>query len=127
MHDRFGRLPFADDFGPAIWIAEHGVPFSPLLGIWFQQSSQILTRLPETKRIFTTEVGDPYKPQDLVSPAGARRHAQKGGEPGRRVLLQRRVGRHFVDAVQREGGKMTLEDLASYQATWSATITTEHS
>jgi gamma-glutamyltranspeptidase/glutathione hydrolase len=82
LHDRFGRLPFADDFGPAIWIAEHGVPFSPLLGIWFQQSSQILTRLPETKRIFTTEVGDPYKPQDLVSPAGARRHAQKGGEPG---------------------------------------------
>jgi gamma-glutamyltranspeptidase len=28
LHDRFGKIPFAELLGPAVWIAEHGVPLA---------------------------------------------------------------------------------------------------
>ena len=35
MHARFGRLPFADLFEPAIWYAERGVIVNPPLAGFF--------------------------------------------------------------------------------------------
>jgi gamma-glutamyltranspeptidase/glutathione hydrolase len=58
LHDRFGRLPFATIFRPAIWIAEHGVPVSPVLRAWLSAHGKFVTRLPETKRIFVKDDGE---------------------------------------------------------------------
>jgi gamma-glutamyltranspeptidase/glutathione hydrolase len=65
LHDRFGKIPFAELLGPAVWIAEHGVPLSPAVGGWLRTQGNFATRLPEGKRIFTKENGDLYKTGDV--------------------------------------------------------------
>ncbi len=42
MHTRFGRLPFADLFEPAIWYADRGVIVNPPLAGCFYYTSRIL-------------------------------------------------------------------------------------
>ncbi len=50
MHGRFGRLPFADLFEPAIWYAERGVIVNPVLSQFFNQRLKFLSRTPEGRR-----------------------------------------------------------------------------
>ncbi len=47
MHGRFGRLPFADLFAPAIYYADHGVPVTPLLASYFHLTGAVLSRTKE--------------------------------------------------------------------------------
>lgn len=46
LHDRFGRVPFATLFGPAIWVAENGIAISLVLGGWLAAHAKFITRLP---------------------------------------------------------------------------------
>ncbi|HEY7183083.1 MAG TPA: gamma-glutamyltransferase, partial [Blastocatellia bacterium] len=64
-HDRFGKLSFASLFEPAIYVAEKGVVVDRALGFFINSQKGVLTRLPETKRIFTKENGELYKTGDL--------------------------------------------------------------
>jgi gamma-glutamyltranspeptidase/glutathione hydrolase len=60
LHDRFGRLPFAELFGPAVWVADEGVAVGPMVTNLLQAQEKFITRLPETKRIFTKQDGKLY-------------------------------------------------------------------
>lgn len=119
LHDRFGKLPFADLFGPAIWVAEHGVSLSPAVGAWLRTQGNFVTRLPEGKRIFTKENGEVYKAGDLFRQPELAATLKKVASEGSAYIYKGEWARHFVDLVQREGGKMTLADLADYRALWS--------
>jgi gamma-glutamyltranspeptidase/glutathione hydrolase len=52
-HARFGKLPFAEIFAPAITLAEEGFEIDPLLAGFIQFRKDVLSRLPETRRVFT--------------------------------------------------------------------------
>jgi gamma-glutamyltranspeptidase / glutathione hydrolase len=65
LHGRFGRSPFATLFGPAVWVADHGVAVSPSLANQISTQQEVLTRLRETKRIFTKADGKLYWYRDL--------------------------------------------------------------
>src|SRR4051794_8036143 len=47
VHERFGRLPFADLFEPAIYYAEHGYPLSPILAHYWGIAAQVYGQLSE--------------------------------------------------------------------------------
>ena len=98
-HKRFGRLPFGSLFEPAIYIAQEGFEVYQFLGWWIRDRKDILSRLPETRAVFTKENGELYKKGDH--------------------FRQPEWARAFVNAVQREGGKITLNDLGSYSPIWS--------
>ena len=115
LHDRFGKIPFAELLGPAVWIAEHGVPLSPAVGGWLRTQGNFATRLPEGKRIFTKENGDLYKTGDVFRQPELAATLKKVASEGSAYMYKGEWARHFVDLVQREGGKMTLEDLAAYR------------
>ena len=42
MHQRFGKLPFADLFEPAIWYSENGITISPLFAYYFSWRQKFL-------------------------------------------------------------------------------------
>lgn len=119
LHDRFGKRPFAELFGPAIWIADHGVPFSPSVEAWLQESSTFVTRLPEGKRIFTKENGDLYKAGELFRQPELAETLKNVANQGAAYMYTGAWAHRFVAAVQRENGKMTLADLASYEVSWT--------
>ena len=64
-HQRFGRLPWASLFEPAIYYAENGHRLHRLHQSMIDKRRDVLSRLPETKAIFTTPDGAFYREGDL--------------------------------------------------------------
>lgn len=119
MHSRFGRLPFGDLFAPAIWYAENGVTISAPLSYFFQVRRKTLSRTPEGQKFLglagneLPQLGDVFRQPDLA--VTLRAVARKGA----RVMYTGEWAKTFVAAVRRDGGKVTLEDMASYRPIWS--------
>jgi gamma-glutamyltranspeptidase len=116
LHDRFGKLPFSMLFGAAIWIAENGVAVNAPVSFWISSQKNFITRLPEKKRVFTRPDGELYKSGDLFRQPELAATLRKVAAGGSAYMYKGEWARHFVDHVQREGGQMTLDDLATYRA-----------
>jgi gamma-glutamyltranspeptidase/glutathione hydrolase len=115
MHDRFGKLPFASLFGPAIWIAEKGFAVTPVIAGWLRSQKDFITRLPESKRVLTKQDGNLYRTDDIFRQPELAVTLRRIADEGSGYMYKGEWARHFVDIVQREGGKVTLEDLAAYR------------
>ena len=119
LHGRFGRLPFATLFEPAIWYAEHGVTISPILARFFEQRENVLSRTPQGLRFMRQAgndrpmPGDRFVQSDLAATLGA------VAKQGAAALYEGAWAEAFVEAVRAAGGKATLDDLRDYRARWS--------
>jgi gamma-glutamyltranspeptidase/glutathione hydrolase len=119
MHQRFGRLPFKDLFAPAIYYDEHGVRISgPLFG-FFKIRQTALARTPEGRAFMaqaggtTPAIGALFVQPELAATLKA------VSEQGSAYMYTGLWGQDFVRLVQREGGKVTAEDMARYRPIWS--------
>ena len=126
LHGRFGKLPFATLFGPAIWIAAKGVAVSPPVGEWLVSQKEVITRLPEARRIFTKPNGEQYRTGDRLRQPALAETLRRVAKHGSAYMYTGEWARRLVAAVQREGGKMTREDLASYRALWTEPLETSY-
>lgn len=124
-HRRHGRLPFARLFEPAIELAEQGFAVFSTLARYIELRKDDLLRLPATRAIFFKPDGEPYVTGDhFCQPALAetlRRVAAEGAD----YMYTGAWAARCVEAVQADGGKMTLEDLARYRPIWSDPILVE--
>ncbi|MGH9854151.1 MAG: gamma-glutamyltransferase [Blastocatellia bacterium] len=125
-HDRFGKLPFASLFDPAIYLAEKGFVMDPALNYWINMRKGVLSRLPETKRVFTKQDGEFYKAGDLFKQPQLAETLRKIAAQGTDYIYQGEWAKKFVAALQSEGGKMTLADLKAYRPTWSEPLQTSY-
>ena len=112
-HERFGKLPLARLFAPAIALAEEGIDIDPVFAAFIQYRRDVLGRLPETRRVFTRpdgafyRRGDRFRQTELA--ATLRRVAEQGagGDVQRRVgapLRRRRTARRREDHPRRPEG-----------------------
>jgi gamma-glutamyltranspeptidase/glutathione hydrolase len=118
-HKRFGRLPFAQLYVPAIYVAEHGMPITATLAGQLEFRDADLRRLPATREVFTKADGSSYRKGDLFRQPALAKTLRAIAENGADYMYRGPWARKLVEAVQAEGGKMTLEDLASYEVIWS--------
>lgn len=119
MHARFGRLPFADLFRPAIWYAGRGVRISGNLQALFSMRRKFLERTPEGRR-FLAQAGDPTpKAGDLFVQSDLAGTLSEVAAHGSSWMYTGPWAQDFVRIVQREGGRVSPGDLARYQPTWS--------
>lgn len=118
-HEKFGRLAFKDLFAPAIYYAENGFALTPYHAGQIKLRQNVLSRLPETRAIFTKPDGSWYGEGDLFKQpklaATLRRVADRGADH----MYGGEWGRKLVAAVRREGGHMTMDDMRGYRVTWS--------
>ena len=119
LHERFGRRPFAELFEPAIWLAEHGFPLPRVVAAWRHSQATSIERLEETRRVFQKEDGSYYNDGDNFRQPELAGTLRQIANQGATYFYEREWAHHFVDAVRREGGKVTLEDLGSYRVVWS--------
>lgn len=126
LHDRFGRLPFAALFAPAVWVAEEGVPVGPMVGNLLRAEEQFITRLPATRRIFTKEDGTLYGHGDVLRQPELATTLTNVAARGAAYMYSGAWAHRFVEAVRREGGKMTLDDLSAYRAEWTEPLRIEY-
>ena len=121
-HGRFGKLPFAALFGPAIYFAEEGFEVLPMLEGMIAARKDVLSRRPETKAVFTKEDGSWYVTGDRFSQPELARTLRQVAAEGADYMYQGSWAEKLVAAVQSEGGKMTLEDLKRYEPIWRAPL-----
>ncbi len=121
-YERFGRLPFAHLFQPAIDLAENGFPLTSWMVDSIRDHWHVLGILPETRNVFLKrryglfrgyETGDLFIQPELAYTL--RRVAAQGAE----YMYTGEWGRRFVDIIRREGGKITLRDMEAYEPVWA--------
>jgi len=119
LHDRFGRRPFSELFEPSIWLAEKGFPLPPAIDAWRRAQPASIERLDDTRRIFQNQAGEYYSAGDIFQQHQLADTLKRVASDGATYMYQGDWAHHFVDAVQREGGKITLEDMAAYKVLWT--------
>jgi gamma-glutamyltranspeptidase/glutathione hydrolase len=115
-HNRFGTLPWADLFLPALWVAE-GVPLGTSLAGMFQMRKDVLVRTPEARAALTNDGAVPVLGDTLRQPE-LYRTLRMVAEHGADYIYTGPWAQKFVEIVRREGGKVVAEDLADYRAQW---------
>ena len=117
-HKKYGKLPWATLFAPAIMLAEKGVPVTGKLANELRAFPKIAA-MPDVKRYFSrpdgtlVQAGDTLKNPDLA--ATYRIIAKRGA----RAFYSGEVGRAIIDKVEHapvNPAKMTVKDLAGYRA-----------
>jgi gamma-glutamyltranspeptidase/glutathione hydrolase len=124
MHKRFGRLPFAQLFQPAIWYAENGVTVTPVESAWFASYGKILSRTPEGRQFLRQAGNDLPKIGDRFVQADVAKTLRGVARHGAGYMYTGPWGEQFVAAVRREDGKVTMEDMKSYRPLWEEPLST---
>jgi gamma-glutamyltranspeptidase/glutathione hydrolase len=125
-HRRFGRLPRADVFAPAIRLADEGFPLPASLAGMIKFREKVFDRSAEAKAIFrkpdgsAVAVGETFR-QPAVA-ATLRAVAAAGSD----YIYRGPWADHFVAAVRGAGGKMSREDLARYRPIWAPALATSY-
>ena len=119
MHGRFGRLPFKELFAPAIWYDEHGIILSPNLAGFFQFRKTALARTPEGRRFLAQSGGEIPQAGERFVQRELAETLKLVARDGAQAMYTGAWAKEFVALVQREGGKVTPEDLRRYAPIWS--------
>jgi gamma-glutamyltranspeptidase/glutathione hydrolase len=125
LHQRFGRLRFGDLFAPAIWYAEEGLELDAGLATMFQTRANYLDRTEEGRAFFYQSDGSLPVAGDTFRQPETAKTLRAVAEQGCAYMYTGAWGEAFVRTVQREGGKVTAEDMARYQPTWAEPLTAE--
>jgi len=121
---RFGRLPFADLFEPAIAYARDGFPVSPVIARAWALSGAAFGDAPDWQRAFapggrTPSAGETWRFADQARTLEA--IAESGGEAFYRGTVAEAIAAHA-----RAGGALLDEaDLDAHRADWVGTLSTD--
>ena len=121
-HRRHGKLPWSRLFEPAIRIARDGFVMDWYSTLVFGASAFRLHKNAEAKRVYYRPGGAPYRPPTgfeppdrLIQPDLAR-SLEAIAREGAKALYQGELAAAIVDDIQAQGGILSREDLATYEA-----------
>ncbi len=124
-HERFGRLPWAEIFKPSIHVAEQGFPISKKVEGYWEGRAADLARLPETKETLLKEDGSPYVEGDVLRQPVLAATLRAVAEQGTDYMYGGPWAGKAAAAIQADGGRMTVEDLAAYDVIWDEPLVAE--
>ena len=117
LSGKFGKLPFADLFEPAIQYAADGFMVSPTIArLWAKQVPE-LASIPGYAEAFMPRGRAPLPGETFTSPDQARtlkRIAETKGE----AFYQGDLAEKMVAHSREHGGAMTMDDLAAHTLDW---------
>ena len=114
---RFGKLPFADLFEPAIRYARDGVMVAPVVAHKWAMQVPVLSKQPGYAQFFMPRGRAPAAGEKFAGPEMAetlRKIAASNGEAFYRGELAEKMAAHC----KANGGAMTAADLAAHTADW---------
>lgn len=115
--ERYGTRPWSQYFGPAIQAADEGITmysflYGEMVAAFERLGAHPVTREKWMPNDFVPAVGDTVRQPKLAKTL--RRLAKEGPD----YFYDGDWARRFVDEVNRTGGRISMEDLASYEARW---------
>jgi gamma-glutamyltranspeptidase / glutathione hydrolase len=123
-HQRFGKLPWKELFGPAIYYADHGYPVAELVHGYWRRGAPVFQN-GEAKRVFlpdgkVPEVGQVFINKDV---AQALRLVADGGAG---AFYRGAIAKAILKTSSDAGGTMNADDLADFKAEWVDPISIDY-
>lgn len=117
-HRRYGRLPWAKLFGPAIALADKGFPVGRKLARTLREHPEMAS-MPDIRAYFYKPDGSPLKQGETLRNPALAQTLRTIAAGGARAFYTGPIAQAIVDKVDhapRNPAHMTLSDLSSYQA-----------
>jgi gamma-glutamyltranspeptidase/glutathione hydrolase len=125
LHRKFGKLPWAELFRPAIYYARHGFPVTEWIqGAWSGARNKLLAD-ENARRIFLPNdapprVGELFRNPDLAR--ALELIAQGGAAP----FYRGPIAAAILKTSRRLNGTLTADDLAAYESEWVEPVSTTY-
>jgi gamma-glutamyltranspeptidase/glutathione hydrolase len=125
LSERHGRLPLSRIFGPAIRLAAEGFPVAPTAAYFWARGVEGQLALAPGGQELTIDGRAPRAGEIFRNP-GLARTLRAVAEGGKAAFYQGRIAEGTAVTIQRAGGCLTVEDLASHRSTWDEPISTTY-
>lgn len=125
LHQKFGRLPWAELFRPAIYIAEHGFPVAEWDAAYWNALKPKLEANANARRVYLPGGDAPKVGQVFRNPEYARALSLVA-KNGPDVFYNGAIGKAVLKTSGELGGVMTAEDLRDYEPEWVRPISTTY-
>jgi len=114
---RFGSLPLPALAAPAIKYAAEGFPLEAALRFAIERQQGAMKKFPDLARIFLLKDEVPAE-GELIRQPELGETLKAIVSQGTEVFYQGWIAQAIADAVKKEGGILTLDDLKNYKAVW---------
>jgi gamma-glutamyltranspeptidase / glutathione hydrolase len=112
---KYGRLGLARVMAPAIRLARNGFPVSYWLSEDLRAHQSLLSRFPDSRRIFLRD-GNLYHPGEMLKQPELARTLGEIARAGAGAFYEGNIARDIVQTEKKWDGIITLADLDQYQA-----------
>ena len=123
--ERHGRLPLSRILSPAIQLADDGFPVAPITAYFWQRGAERQLALAPGGHELTLDGRAPRAGEIFRNP-GLARTLRAVAEGGKIAFYQGQIAEAIAVTVQRAGGCLSVEDLASHHSTWDEPISTTY-
>jgi gamma-glutamyltranspeptidase/glutathione hydrolase len=125
LHGRFGKLPWAQLFAPAIFHARTGYPVPEMIhGYWLSAAARLAAD-PESQRLYLPNGKAPELGQIFRNPELADTLSLIANQ-GRDAFYKGPIAQSILKTSAAFGGTMTAEDLGEFSAEWVEPISTTY-
>lgn len=122
-HQRLGTKPWRELVAPAVKLAREGIPISWQLHDSFKGRKSRWDRYPSSAKVFLKRDGSFYQPGDIWKQPDLAKTLKRIEREGADGFYKGRTATLIADHMAANGGLITLEDLAKYEAVERAPIT----
>ncbi len=112
---KYGKLPWKTVVDPAVKLARDGFEVHYNLATSLKNSTRLLGRFAETKRIFLRDERF-YEPGEIFRQPDLAAVLERVAEQGSAGFYEGETAQLIAKAMQENGGEITLEDLKNYHA-----------
>jgi gamma-glutamyltranspeptidase/glutathione hydrolase len=123
--DRWGKRSLANALAPAIHHALDGFPVSELIAANWARNAPLMREYPDTAKAYLYNGQAPTVGQ-VVQLSALGRSFERIAEHGIDIFYEGEIGQAIAQAVQQEGGFLSIEDLAGHTSTWVDPIFTTY-
>ncbi len=126
LHQKYGKLPWADLFQPAIVLAEEGFPVAPVIAGYWRSAEKELAKTPEATRTYLIDGKAPREGTLFRNPQLARTYrtiAQQGAQAFYQSEIAREIDRY---SRAQPDGLLRLEDLQAHTSEWIEPVSTNY-
>lgn len=124
IHERWGRLKWAEIVAPCRQLVEDGFPYAATAG-QIRSMREQLRRFPETEKHLMPEGKEPSA-EDIWHRPDMEWTLRRLAEAGWQDFYQGEIARRIADHIQATGGMITLDDLAGYEARVTEPLSIEY-
>jgi gamma-glutamyltranspeptidase / glutathione hydrolase len=125
LHHKFGRLPWATLFEPAIDYAKNGFPVTEVIDGNWRGAQEKLAADVNASAVFLPK-GEPPRTGDVFRNPEYARALELIASQGPDVFYRGEIARAILKTSDRLGGVMTAEDLADFKPEWVDPISTTY-